>query len=138
MISWRKAVGDYVDMRCSLGFKLQDAKAGLKKFASFSNNAALHALRFLWRWNGRKQNKTARPVEWARRLTFVRGFARHWSAHDSLTEIPPYGLLPHRPGRAHPYFGTASMRSGSCFRPQGSCLRPTVSGDQPITASSDY
>lgn len=35
MISWRKAVEDYVDMRCSLGFKLHDAKSGLKKFASF-------------------------------------------------------------------------------------------------------
>jgi integrase len=50
-----------------------------------------------------QQDKTARPVEWAKRLAFVRGFARHWSAHDSLTEIPPCGLLPHRPGRAHPY-----------------------------------
>ena len=33
----------------------------------------------------------------------MRGFARHWSAHDSQTEIPPYGLLPFRPRRAHPY-----------------------------------
>jgi len=33
----------------------------------------------------------------------VRGFARHWSAHDPQTEVPPSGLLPHRPARAHPY-----------------------------------
>ena len=50
-----------------------------------------------------QQDKTARPAEWAKRLSFVRGFARHWSAHDSQTEVPPSGLLPHRPGRAHPY-----------------------------------
>ena len=35
----------------------------------------------------------ARPTEWARRLCFVRGFARHWSAHDSCTAAPPPGLL---------------------------------------------
>ena len=50
-----------------------------------------------------QQDKTARPAEWARRLSFVRGFARHWSAHDPQTEVPPSGLLPYRPGRAHPY-----------------------------------
>src|ERR1035437_5210040 len=50
-----------------------------------------------------QQDKTARPAEWARRLTFVRCFARHWSAHDPQTEVPPSGLLPYRPGRAHPY-----------------------------------
>jgi integrase len=43
--------------------------------------------------------KHARPAEWARRLSFVRGFARHWSAHDPQTEVPPSGLLPHRPGQ---------------------------------------
>ena len=35
MISWRKKVEDYVEMRRSLGFKLLDAKIGLIKFASF-------------------------------------------------------------------------------------------------------
>jgi integrase/recombinase XerD len=50
-----------------------------------------------------QQDKTARPVEWAGRLPFVRGFARYWSPQDSQTEIPPCGSLPHRPGRANPY-----------------------------------
>jgi integrase len=44
------------------------------------------------------------PWEWAARLTVVRGFARHWSATDPSTEVPPLGLLPHRPPRAKPYF----------------------------------
>jgi integrase/recombinase XerD len=50
-----------------------------------------------------QQDKNARPAEWAKRLSFVRGFARHWSAHDSRTEVPPSGLLPYRPARARPY-----------------------------------
>jgi len=51
VISWRKAVEDYVDMRCSLGFNCTMLRAGSKSPPLFSNNAALHALRFRWRWN---------------------------------------------------------------------------------------
>jgi len=100
---WHKAVEDYVEMRRSLGFKLVDVKIGLIDFASFlEQRGATHitiALAMEWA----QQDRTARPAEWARRLSFIRGFARHWSAHDSQTEVPPSGLLPHRPGRARPY-----------------------------------
>jgi integrase len=40
-------------------------------------------------------------AEWARRLSVVRTFARHRSATDPRTEIPPTGLL--QPKRARPY-----------------------------------
>ena len=103
MIRWRKKVEEYVELRRSLGFKLLDAKNGLIQFASFlEQSRATHitiALAMKWA----QQDKNARPTEWARRLSFVRGFARHWSAHDSRTEVPPSGLLPYRPGRARPY-----------------------------------
>ena len=76
-------------MRRSLGFKLLDANNGLIQFASFlEQSRATHitiALAMKWA----QQDKNARPPEWARRLSFVRGFARHWSAHDSRTEVPP-------------------------------------------------
>jgi site-specific recombinase XerD len=101
---WRKRVEEYVELRRSLGFKLQEAKVALIKFSSFlqEHHAASITISLAMEWA--QQDKTARPAEWARRLSFVRGFARHWSAHDSQTEVPPSGLLPHRPGRAHPYF----------------------------------
>ncbi len=103
MTSWRKAVEDYVEMRRRLGFKLLDTRVGLIDFASFlkEHRAAriTNALAMEWA----QQDRTARPAQWAKRLGFVRGFARHWSAYDSQTEIPPYGLLPHRPERARPY-----------------------------------
>ena len=50
------------------------------------------------------QHTRHKPYEWAARLTIVRGFARHWSATDPATEVPPLGLLPYRPPRAQPYF----------------------------------
>lgn len=90
MTSWPKAVEDYVEMRRRLGFKLLDTKVGLIDFASFlkQRRAAriTNALAMEWA----QQNKTAQPAQWAKRLGFVRGFARHWSAYDSQTEIPPY------------------------------------------------
>jgi integrase/recombinase XerD len=101
--TWHKAVEDYVNMRRSLGFKLREAMATLLNFASFlEHNGASHitiALALQWA----QQDPAARPVEWAKRLSMVRGFARHWSANDSETEIPPWRLLPHRAGRARPY-----------------------------------
>jgi integrase len=45
----------------------------------------------------------AQPSRWATRLGYVRGFARHHSAFDPRTQIPPDGLLPFRPRRARPY-----------------------------------
>jgi integrase/recombinase XerD len=101
--TWHQAVEDYVNMRCSLGFKLAKAMATLLDFAVFlEDNRASHiTIALAMRWA--QQNPAARPVEWAQRLSLVRGFARHWSANDSETEIPPWRLLPHRPSRAWPY-----------------------------------
>ena len=103
MSPWREAVEDYVEIRRSLGFKLLETKVSLLKFASFleQRGAAHITISLAMEWA--QQEKTARPAEWARRLSFIRGFARHWSAHDPQTEVPPSGLLPHRSGRAHPY-----------------------------------
>ena len=52
-------------------------------------------------WAQRSPN--VQPAEWARRLSYVRGFAGYLSATDVRTEIPPVGLLPHRSTRARPY-----------------------------------
>lgn len=103
MSTLRKAIQDYVEMRRNLGFKLHDAQIGLLKFASFleKHNACHITIDLAMQWA--QENPSARPCEWARRLCFVRGFARHWSATDPRTEVPPWGLLPHRPARARPY-----------------------------------
>jgi integrase/recombinase XerD len=48
----------------------------------------------------------AQPAERARRLCFVRGFARYRSATDPLTEVPSPELLPYSSTRARPYLYT--------------------------------
>ncbi|MGH8665273.1 MAG: tyrosine-type recombinase/integrase [Burkholderiales bacterium] len=103
MSTLRQAVVEYLAMRRSLGFKLRDAGIGLLDFASFmaQHHASYitHALALAWA----QQPSGVVPDEWARRLSFVRMFARHRSATDARTQIPPPGLLPYRPKRARPY-----------------------------------
>lgn len=102
----QKAVKDYIDMRRALGYKLREAALLLRDFVSFleKQRASYITIPLALQWA--QQNAAARPAEWARRLTCVRCFARHWSATDPRTQIPPWGLLPHRPSRARPYLYT--------------------------------
>jgi integrase len=62
------------------------------------------------------------------RLSVVRGFARHWSATDPSTEVPPLGLLPYRPKRAQPYFYSdheiQTLLKAAKSRPSIDPLRP--------------
>lgn len=63
MISWRKAVEDYIDMRRSLGFKLLDAKVGLIKFALFLQQRRAMRITIPLAMEWAQQDKTARPAE---------------------------------------------------------------------------
>lgn len=90
-------------MRRSLGYKLHSTGAGLLDFVTFMEHHRAsyitHSLALAWA----KQPSGVQPAEWARRLSHVRVFARHRSATDPRTQIPPAGLLPYRPKRAQPY-----------------------------------
>jgi integrase len=103
MNTLRQAVDEYLSLRRNLGFKLHEAGKGLHDFVTYmERQRASHvtqALALAWA----QQPSTAQPSHWARRLCFVRGFARHRSASDSRTQIPAQGLLPFRPKRARPY-----------------------------------
>jgi integrase/recombinase XerD len=103
MISLRKAVENYLTMRRSLGFKLRDMGYNLRHFVSFmeQQRASIITTELALRWAQLPQD--VHPAQWAARLSFVRSFARYWSATDPRTEIPPTGLLPYRTKRATPY-----------------------------------
>ncbi|KQW49536.1 MULTISPECIES: tyrosine-type recombinase/integrase [unclassified Roseateles] len=103
MNTLREALPEYLRLRRSLGFKLEDAGLQLPRFVAFVEaQGSTHittALALAWA----QQSASVQPAEWARRLGSVRCFARYRSATDALTEIPPSGLLPHRSTRARPY-----------------------------------
>jgi len=103
MNTLRQAAQEYLTMRRSLGYKLQEAGKRLLDFVTFMEQRRAsyitQSLALAWA----KQPSDVQPGEWARRLSCVRSFARHRSATDPRTQIPPAGLLPYRPKRAQPY-----------------------------------
>ena len=107
MNTLRQAVEDYLDLRRSLGFKLKEAGRALPDFVAFMErhraSYVTQALALAWA----RQPLNVQPAEWARRLCYVRQFARHRSATDLRTEIPAPGLLPFQPKRARPYLYSA-------------------------------
>ena len=94
-------------MRRSLGFKLRDAGKLLLAFVQFmeQHHASYVTTQLALAWA--QQPSTVQPAEWAHRLSVVRTFARHRSATDPRTQIPPQGLLPYHPKRARPYLYSA-------------------------------
>jgi len=103
MNTLRQAVQEYLSLRRGLGFKLQAAGKELLDFVTFMEqhraSYVTQALALAWA----QLPVNAQPAYWARRLSFVRGFARHRSATDPRTQIPQQGLLPFHPKRARPY-----------------------------------
>ncbi len=112
MTALRQDVQEYLRMRRDLGFKLRDAGKGLLDFARFMEQHRASyitpALALAWA----RQPLHAQPAYWARRLSFVRGFAQYRSATDPRTQIPAQGLLPFRPKRARPNFLPSGKESG--------------------------
>jgi integrase/recombinase XerD len=111
MNTLRQAVREYLILRRSLGFKLHDAGKQLLAFVTFmeQHRAFYITTQLALAWA--QQPSNVQPAEWARRLSVVRTFARHRSAPDPRTQIPPQGLLPYRPKRARPYlYSTKEIR----------------------------
>jgi integrase/recombinase XerD len=99
----RDAVAEYIALRRALGFKLRDMAIGLTEFAAFLEQHAAPYITTPLAVAWAMQPAHHQPSDWAKRLGFVRVFARHWSATDPRTEIPAAGLLPFRARRARPY-----------------------------------
>jgi integrase len=103
MNTLRQALNEYLALRQAMGFKLQEESRLLPRFIDFldTHDQAFITTDLAVRWA--TQCSATQPAEWARRLRFVRVFARYRSATDPRTQIPPTGLLPYRPRRAEPY-----------------------------------
>jgi hypothetical protein len=97
-----EAVGDYLALRRSLGFKLKRHQRFLEEFASFSRTGDHDTERFSASFalgDTTLAHTACRLACPAKRC----GFARYRSATDATTEVPPDGLLPYHPRRAKSY-----------------------------------
>ena len=98
-----QALKDYLDIRRSLGYRLQKAEGLLRNFVAFlqAEGAPYITRELTLHWA--TQPAKAEPSTWAGRLGIVRRFAIWHSAIEPRSEIPPTGLLPYRYHRKPPH-----------------------------------
>jgi integrase/recombinase XerD len=118
----RAALRDYLQVRRSLGFKLESDQRLLESFVGFleRNGVARVTTEQALRWATLPKN--ACPYHWRKRLGVVRLFARYLATIDPATEIPSKDLLPATRQRLAPYIYTpgeiaALMGAARALRP---------------------
>jgi len=104
MTGLREAAVQYLAMRRALGFKLSAQARVLMGFVDYCEQHQLEHIStdaaVAWAVATPRSRDT---LWWARRLMVVRIFARHLSAFDPATEVPPVDALPGFYRRVTPY-----------------------------------
>ncbi len=103
MTRLRRRLQEYLSTRRALGYKLRWHDTPLADFVAYleRHGAKTITVRLALAWA--KQPADAHPWWWSRRLSMVRGFAKHLQAYEPRTEIPSSSLLPYSAPRAVPY-----------------------------------
>jgi integrase/recombinase XerD len=96
-------VDDYLQLRRSLGFKLERAGWLLPQLVGYLEAAGAPTLTSELAIAWARQPAHARPNHWAQRLAVARGFARYLQTIIPATEVPPSGVFPTRRHRPTPY-----------------------------------
>lgn len=104
MNTLRSLLEDYLAMRRALGFKLRTEGTGLTTFVSYLEAAGIDHIMNEVALSWATLPDSVQSVQLARRLSFVRGFARYCSAIDTRTQVPPPDLIPATRVRRPPHF----------------------------------
>jgi integrase len=101
-------VEQYLSIRRSLGFKLEDHGRLLPQFVTYLDQcgAATLTVEAALAWATTPQ--AVDRFRWRQRLSVVRGFARWLQALDPATQVPPADLLAYRRTRPVPYLFSAA------------------------------
>jgi integrase/recombinase XerD len=97
MTGFTQQAQEYLRLRRALGHDLADAIRLLPRFVDYldSVGASTITIDIALAWVQRPDADPATSV-WSRRMTVVRGFARHLSGLDPATQVPPLGLVTFR------------------------------------------
>ena len=103
MKSLHERVEQYLAIRRSLGFKLEDHGRLLPQFVTYLEQcgAATLTVEAALAWATKPQGVDR--FRWRQRLSVVRGFARWLQPFDPATQVPPADLLAYRRTRPVPY-----------------------------------
>jgi integrase/recombinase XerD len=102
-MSMQARAGDYLAMRRSLGFKLRGEGRMLADFARRLDDAGQATVTISAALTWATEPQEAAPAHWRRRLSVVRGFARHLATFDPACQIPAADLLVAPSHRPPPY-----------------------------------
>lgn len=93
MSELRRSLDDYLVLRRSLGYKLEDVGRVLRSFVAFADQESTGPIttELAVRWATQPADTT--PIWWAHRLSAVRGFARYLHTLDPANEIPPAEMI---------------------------------------------
>lgn len=107
MSALEQSMRDYLQLRRSLGYDLAEAHWLLPSFVSFldAQGATTVTIETALAWAQHSPGPGGYSVG-PRRMTTVRGFARYLAGIDPTTEVPPLGLVPHRPHWRPPFLFT--------------------------------
>lgn len=106
MKSLSVALKEYIEIRRSLGYKLEFTEINLKKFIDFlkKRNCQYITTQLALEWAVFPQN--VKRSYWARRLSTIRLFAQYRKEEDQRTEVPEKYFLSQKTQRAIPYIYT--------------------------------
>jgi integrase/recombinase XerD len=118
----RELVAEYLTVRRSLGYKLDDAEYILARFFAYLHEHDAHGVTVEHALGFATAPAGASPRWQALRLSAVRCFARWAHCQDPDIEVPPARLLPARPTRVAPYIYTpgqiqALLEAADLLRP---------------------
>src|SRR3954469_7176757 len=116
----RVSLGDYLQIRRALGFKLAREEQFVNQFIAFleRRQAERPTSELALEW---ASSKGTDPAWWAHRLTAVRGFMSYLHTLDATIEIPArvFGA----PATGRPRLSTPTPSSRRCCAPPSCCPR---------------
>jgi integrase len=103
MTQLRQIAAGYVATRRSLGYQMDTAARLLNSYIDHAEASGAVTVTVANALEWATLPAEALPIWWCRRLSVVRGFARHLTAFDSSCQIPPTNLLAVGYARVTPY-----------------------------------
>ncbi|HZN70128.1 MAG TPA: tyrosine-type recombinase/integrase [Micromonosporaceae bacterium] len=103
MNTLHERVEQYLAIRRSLGFKLDDHGRLLPQFVTYLDQCGVAALTVEAALTWAITPQGVDRFRWRQRLSVVRGFARWLQAFEPATQVPPADLLAYRRRRPVPY-----------------------------------
>jgi integrase/recombinase XerD len=125
MTGFAEHVEDYLRLRRSFGYKLEEAARLLPRFAAHLDKAGAEVvtIELALSWALEREVPAGSSVR-SMRLLVVRGFARYMTGIDPRTEIPPTGLIPFRKRRRAPFIYTEADIAALMAQPQRMIREP--------------